>query len=67
MFKPQRTRIQNKQFAVYISDTPVTLRQSQGHQTYNDSVDAKQGYNHETLKDPDLMVSEKKATLKFFK
>ena len=23
------------QFAVYISATPVTLKQSQGHQTYN--------------------------------
>ena len=26
----QRTRIQNMQFTVYISDTPVTLKQSQG-------------------------------------
>ena len=28
----QRTRIQDMQFAVYISDTPVTLKQSQDHQ-----------------------------------
>ena len=34
------------QFAVYISDIPVTLKQSQGHQSYNDNVDPKQGYNH---------------------
>ena len=33
------------QFAVYISDKPVTLKR-QGHQTYNDNVDPKQGYNH---------------------
>ena len=33
-------------FAVYISDTTVTLKQSQGHQTLNDNVDPKQGYNH---------------------
>ena len=33
------------QFAVYISDTSVTLKQSKGHQTYNDNVDPKQGYN----------------------
>ena len=33
-------------FAVIISDTPVTLKQSQGHQTYNVNVDSKQGYNH---------------------
>ena len=34
------------QFSVNISDTPVTFKQSQGHQTYNDNVDIKQGYNH---------------------
>ena len=33
-FKLQRTEIKkNMQFAVYISDTPVTLKQSQSHQT----------------------------------
>ena len=32
--------------AVYISDTPVTLKQSQGHQTLNDNVEPKEGYNH---------------------
>ena len=46
MFKLQRTRIQNTHFALYISDTPVTLKQSQGYQIYNDDVDPKQGYNH---------------------
>ena len=45
-FKLQRTRIPYTQFAVYISDTPVTFKQSQGHQTYNDNVNPKQGYNH---------------------
>ena len=34
------------QFAVYISDTPVTLKQSQGDQTKNDNVDPKQSYKH---------------------
>ena len=34
------------QLCVYISDTTVTLKQSQGHQTYNEDVNAKQGYNH---------------------
>ena len=33
-------------FAVYISDTPVILKQNQGHETYNENVDPKQGYNH---------------------
>ena len=49
MFTLQRTRIQNMQFAVYISDTPVTLKQSQDHQSYNANEDAKRGYNHATL------------------
>ena len=44
MVKLQRTRIQNTQIAVYISDTPVTLKHSQGHKTYNDNVNPKQGY-----------------------
>ena len=34
-----------KQFAVYDSDTPVTFKQGQGHQTGYNSVDPKQGYN----------------------
>ena len=33
-------------FAVYISDKLVTLKQSQGHQTYDYNVDPKQDYNH---------------------
>ena len=37
------------QFADYISDTPVTLKQSQDHPTQNDNVDPKQGYNHAKL------------------
>ena len=45
-FKLQRTRKQTTQFAVYISDTPVTLKESQGHQTYNENVHPKQGYNN---------------------
>ena len=46
MFKLLKTRIQNMKFAVIISDTPVTLKQSQGHQTYNENVDPEQAYNH---------------------
>ena len=48
----QRTRIQNMQFAIDISDTPVTLKQSQGHQIYNQNVDPKQGYNHAKFERP---------------
>ena len=41
---------QKQQLAVNISDTPVTLKQSQGHQTYNENVDPNQGYDHAKLK-----------------
>ena len=43
--KLHKTRIQNMQFALYICDTPVALKQSQGHQTYNDKADPNQGYD----------------------
>ena len=46
IFELLRTRSQNTQFTVYISDTPMTLEQSQGHQTYNNNVDPKESYNH---------------------
>ena len=35
-----------KQFAVDDSDTPMTLKQYQGHQTWYKLVDPKQGYNN---------------------
>ena len=31
--------------SLQFSDIPVTLKQSQGHQTYNEHVDPKHGYN----------------------
>ena len=33
------------QFAINISEKPVTWKQGQGHQIYNDNVDPKQNYN----------------------
>ena len=35
-----------KQFAVYDSDIPVTLKYGQGHQTWYELLHPKQGYNH---------------------
>ena len=49
----------------YISDTPVTLKQSQGHKTYNDNVDPKQGYNYAKLERSCFNGVKDKATLKF--
>ena len=64
----QRTTIQNTQFAVNISDTSLTLKQSQGHQTLNDNEDQnKKGIIKQSLKDLALMVPKKKQTLKKIK
>ena len=43
----------------------MTLKPSQGHQTYNDNVDPKQGYNYSRF-EKSLMVSEKKPMSKVF-
>ena len=62
-----REQESKSQFAVYISDTSVSLKQSQGRKKYNDNVDPKQGYNHAKFeKKVALMVSEKKLMLIFF-
>ena len=61
MYRGQESKTFNYQL---ISPAPVTLKQSQGHQTTNDNADPKQGYNHAKLKDLTLMVSEKKPMLK---
>ena len=43
-YSRQESKQESKaQFAVYISDTPVTFKQSKGHQNYNENVDPKQG------------------------
>ena len=65
-FKVQRTRIQNTQFAVYISDTSVTLEQSQGHQTYNNNVYPKQDYNHEKFEKSCFNGVREKVNVKHF-
>ena len=48
----------------YDSYTPVTLKQSQGHQTWYDLADPKQGYNHAKLKGPPLNSAHEKANIK---
>ena len=57
------------QSAAHISEIPVILKQSQGHQAYNDNVEGpgKHGFiTMRSLKDHALMVSTKKQTLKVF-
>ena len=43
-----------KKFAVYDSAVPATLKQGQGHQTWNELVDPKQGYNNAKCEKPHL-------------
>ena len=41
-----------KQFAVYDSDTPVTLKRSKGHRNCYELVDLKKGYNNAKFEKP---------------
>ena len=43
----------------------MTLKQSQGHQTYNDTLDPEQGYSHAKFERSRVNMSQKKVTLKF--
>ena len=54
-----------KQLAVYDSDTPVTLKNGQGYQTWYELVDPKQGYNNAKFKKPRLNGVREKAQIKF--
>ena len=55
------------QFAVNMSTTPVTLKQSQGHQTQNGNIDPKQGYNHAKFETSCYNGVQEKANNFFFK
>ena len=44
--KPKKKQKTEKQFALYDSDTPVTLKQDQGHQIEYELVDTEQGYDN---------------------
>ena len=39
------TKTLKVQFAVYVSETPVTLEQSKGQRAYDENVDPEEGYN----------------------
>ena len=53
-------------FTGYDSNTPVTLKQSQGHQTWYDLADPKQGYNNLKFEKPRLNNVCEKANNKRF-
>ena len=52
-----------KQFPVNDVDTPVTLKQGRGHQTWHELIDPKQGYNHAKFGGPHLNSVRKKANV----
>ena len=51
---------------MYISDTPVTLKQRQGHQTYKENVDPDQVIIMQSLEDLASTVSGKNQWFFFF-
>ena len=51
-------------FVVYDSDTPVTLTQCQGHQTWNEVIYPNQGYNHEKFERPPFNGVREKVNVK---
>ena len=55
-----------KQVAVYDSDTPVTLKQGQSHQTWCELVDPKQGYNNAKFEKPRSNSVRERANNKAF-
>ena len=52
--------------AVNVSNKPVILQQSQGHQTYNGNVDRKQDYNHAKFERSCFNGVHEKANVKGF-
>ena len=50
-----------KQFVVYDSDTPVTLKQGQRNQTWYKLVDPKQGYYNAKFEEPRLNSVHERA------
>ena len=62
----QESNKKTKSFADYDSDTAATLKQGQGHQTWNELVDPKQGYDNAKFKKPLLNSANEKAKYKVF-
>ena len=54
------------QFTVNVSDTPVTLKQGQGHQTQNNKVDPQQDYNSAKFEKSHFKGVQEKAEMKVF-
>ena len=68
MFKynEQESKKKIKKIALYGSDTPVTLKQGQGHETWYDWVVPKQCYNHAKFETHRLNNVSETASVKVF-
>ena len=44
----------------------MNLKQSQGHQTYNENIDPKQGYNHAVFESPCFNSVQDKRNVQVF-
>ena len=68
MFKLWWTKMKNlkNNFVVYNSNTPLTSKESQGHQIWHDLVDPKQAYNNTKFKKTHLNSVCGKANNKIF-
>ena len=58
--------LKKKYFAVYDSDTPVTVKLDQGHKTWYELVDPKKGYNNAKFEKPPLNSVRERANDKVF-
>ena len=54
-----------KQFTVYDSDTPVTVKHGQGHQTWSSKVNPKQGYKNAKFEKPCFKSVHEKPMVMF--
>ena len=63
-YRGQESKTQNLQ--VYLFDTPVTLKQNQGHEIYNGNVDPKQCHNNAKFERSCFNGVQEEANVKVF-
>ena len=66
-YSRQESKEQSRKYNLqFIFLTHVTLKQSQGHQTYNEYVDPEQGYKHAKYERSRFNSVQRKVTFKDF-
>ena len=59
-----RKESEKRNLQQYVTDTPVTLKQSQDHRTWYNSVDFKQGYKYTQFERPSSHRVQEEASIK---